>query len=87
MEPAECPLGSYCLTGTERETQFLCPNGTFGGTTKLVNVTMCSTCTAGEPLRHSDTMTRVHAGVNMNSRGLSSLRDVSHVRSSSREQR
>eukprot|EP00752_Nemacystus_decipiens_P010330 g9202.t1 len=47
VEPVDCPRGSYCPAGTLRGDQFTCPLGTFGNTTNLVNVTECSTCTAG----------------------------------------
>lgn len=48
--PVDCPLGSYCPAGTKWGDQYKCPIGTFGNSTNLVNTTMCTTCTAGQPL-------------------------------------
>jgi hypothetical protein len=40
-----CPPGSYCPQGTHN--QFLCPNGTYGASEGLQNITQCTPCTGG----------------------------------------
>lgn len=49
--PFDCPLGSYCPGGTAWGAQYKCPIGTFGDAMNLVNVTMCSACTAGQGIQ------------------------------------
>jgi hypothetical protein len=47
-QPAVCPPGSYCPTGTAYATQFLCPNGTVSNQTQLLSAGQCSPCPAGQ---------------------------------------
>ena len=45
--PTSCPAGSYCPQGTEYETHFLCPAGTYSNATGLANDTQCTPCDPG----------------------------------------
>jgi hypothetical protein len=45
--PVICQPGSYCPSGTEYSTEFLCPNGTFSASHSLQNITQCTPCTPG----------------------------------------
>lgn len=45
--PTDCPGGSYCPAGTRFGTQYLCPVGTFGNSSNLVDSADCNTCTPG----------------------------------------
>ena len=45
IKPVSCGLGAYCLNATQSATQYLCPIGTFGGSTNLKSKLECTPCT------------------------------------------
>ena len=45
--PTQCPAGSYCPIGSEYETHYLCPPGTYSNSTGLSADTQCTPCTPG----------------------------------------
>jgi hypothetical protein len=47
VHPSSCPLGSYCLEGTRYPTEYVCPNGTYGGKMNLTSASECSRCSPG----------------------------------------
>ena len=44
----ECPVGYYCLNGTEFSTQYACPAGTYNPSTRLEREGQCLDCPAGK---------------------------------------
>ena len=42
-----CSAGRYCPAGTTSENEFLCPSGTYYGTTGAQQLNDCIPCTAG----------------------------------------
>ena len=44
----ECPVGYYCLNGTEFSTQYACPAGTYNPSTRLEREDQCLDCPAGK---------------------------------------
>ena len=45
--PTICPAGSYCPTGSQHETHYLCPPGTYSNNTGLSADSQCTPCTPG----------------------------------------
>ena len=44
INPEVCPIGFYCPSGTEKTSEILCANGSFGGSTGLSSQSDCSPC-------------------------------------------
>ena len=47
-EPIDCPVGSYCPSGTRFFDEFLCPAGTYSTLERLRSADECSPCVAGQ---------------------------------------
>lgn len=47
ISPLLCPVGHFCLPGTETLTQNPCPRGTFSNTTGLCSISQCLLCPPG----------------------------------------
>ena len=47
QNPVPCPVGHYCLNGTEFANQYPCPIGTFNDLTQLEAESECTDCTPG----------------------------------------
>ncbi|KAM3922961.1 uncharacterized protein RB166_012036 [Leptodactylus fuscus] len=45
--PKECPVGYFCVEGTEHGRQHPCPTGTFSNQTGLMSIDECSPCPGG----------------------------------------
>lgn len=47
ITPSSCPMGHYCLNGTQYSTQYKCPPGTFNNKTGQSTDAACTLCPPG----------------------------------------